>query len=323
MTLSVLEPAPVYVPSTIKSVGIINRSVASEKNKTADNIDKVLSAEGKNLDKDGAKKCILGMHDELIADSLFLSVSVIDSIPANAPGLGIVPVQLPWDTIEKLCAENKVDAIFELANYDTDGNITYTPVPVQLDGPLGVKVQAIEHHASITTKVNSGWRIYDLANKTILDDYAINSSVTSSGVGINPLKAAEAIIGRKEGVLQESYNIGKDYALRLLPYKIRVSRVYYVRGTDNFKIARRRAQTGNWDGAAELWFKETTNPKRKIAGRAYYNMAINSEINGELEIAIDWASKAYTDYKNKTALRYLNELKYRLARNKELQMQSK
>ena len=129
------------------------------------------------------------------------------------------------------------------------------------------------------------------------------------------------IVGRKQAVLQASNNIGHNYALRIIPVKIRVTRDYYVRGTDNFKIARRRAQTGDWDGAAELWYKETSNPKAKIAGRTYYNMAIFNEINGDLDAAIDWASKAYSDFNNKLALHYLNVLKYRAQSQNELKQQ--
>lgn len=49
-------------------------------------------------------------------------------------------------------------------------------------------------------------------------------------------------------------------------------------GSINFKIAKRRAQTGNWEGAAGLWMTELNNPKAKITGRAYYNMAISNEL---------------------------------------------
>ena len=51
----------------------------------------------------------------------------------------------------------------------------------------------------------------------------------------------------------------------------------------------------------------------KIAGRACYNMAIINEINGDLNAAMDWASKSYTDYDISNALRYVNILKNRLA----------
>ena len=94
-----------------------------------------------------------------------------------------------------------------------------------------------------------------------------------------------------------------------------------MRGTDNFKIAKRRAQTGNWDGAAELWEKEIDNPKSKVAGRAHYNMAIINEINGNLDEAIQWARKAYSDYNNKLALDYVRILEERERRNARLQEQ--
>ena len=83
------------------------------------------------------------------------------------------------------------------------------------------------------------------------------------------------------------------------------------------------AQAGDWAGAAELWNKEVSNPKGKMAGRACYNMAISNEINGYLDEAVKWAQKSYADYNIKLALRYLNKLNYRIARNQELEQQSK
>jgi hypothetical protein len=100
-----------------------------------------------------------------------------------------------------------------------------------------------------------------------------------------------------------------------------VSRTYYVRGNDKFKAAKRRAQTGNWDGAAELWIQETKNPNAKIAGRAFYNMAIIQEIRGDMERAKGCAKQAYEDFGNKPALQYLNVLKNREKRLERLAYQ--
>ena len=99
----------------------------------------------------------------------------------------------------------------------------------------------------------------------------------------------------------------------------RVTRDYYVRGSGNFKIATRKARTGNWDGAAKLWQQEVTNSKRKIAGRACYNMAIISEINGDVDGAIQWAQKSYENYNNHLALSYVNLLKNRKINDSILQ----
>jgi len=322
LKISLIEPAPVLIPSDIKSIGIIDRSMPSKENEKVDQVDKVLSVEGKNLDKDGAQQSVVGLYDELVASDEFYNVKIMDSVDVRNSGMGIFPSALSWTSIEQICHENDVQAIFALSFYDTDTKIDYQAVPVKIEGPLGINIPAIEHHATTGTTIKSGWRIYDPIRKYILDEYVINEYIESKGVGINPVKAVETIIvGRKEDILRISNNIGHSYALRLFPYKIRVERDYYVKGTNNFEIGKRRAQTGDWNGAAELWEQEVSNPKAKIAGRAHYNMAIINEINGDLDAAVDWASKSYTDYKNKDALKYLNVLKQRIEKNRLLALQ--
>jgi hypothetical protein len=155
----------------------------------------------------------------------------------------------------------------------------------------------------------------------ILDEHAINKSLTFTGRGINPVVAAAGLIGRKDAVKQTANNVGHEYAGSLLPYRIRVRREYYVKGTNNFVIAKRRAQTGNWDSASELWKQETSNRKNSVAGMACYNMAIINEINGELDEAITWAQKSYEDYNNKLALEYVRILRNRKARAETLKIQ--
>ena len=129
-------------------------------------------------------------------------------------------------------------------------------------------------------------------------------------------------MNRKEAVKQAGYKVGQSYADRILPFSIRVSRDYYIKGTPNFKMAMRMARTGNWDGAAELWKKETTNFKIKVQGRACYNMAIISEINGDLDAAIVWAQKSYEISGKHLSLFYLNVLKDRRYQSNRLKSQT-
>jgi hypothetical protein len=130
------------------------------------------------------------------------------------------------------------------------------------------------------------------------------------------------LIGRKEAVTDVSIKAGEAYAARILPCWIRVSRDYFVAGNENFVTAKRKAQSGNWDGAAEIWSQETKNTDGRIAGRACYNMAIISEINGDLDGAIQWAQKSYENYNIHLALNYLNILKYRQSQNEILKSQT-
>jgi hypothetical protein len=308
--LNVVEPAPVQIPSDVSSVGIINRYLPTDETRIIDAIDKTLSLEGKNLDKDGAMESVKGLQEELKNNERFIEVKTIDDILFKTTKMAIFPAPLSWEIVEMLCNESSVDALFALEKYDTDTKLNYSTRKVELKTPLGA-IPGLEHKADMQTIVETGWRIYYPAGKVILDEYVYNESIVFSGTGINPLVAAAALIGRKDAVNQASNKAGRSYALRILPYQIRVTRDYYVKGTNNFKIAKRKAQVGKWDEAGQLWEKETNNSSGKIAGRACYNMAIINEINGDLDTALGWAQKAYEDYNNKKALDYVRILRRR------------
>ncbi|MGX5820677.1 DUF6340 family protein [Chitinophaga lutea] len=318
--INVLKPAPVTIPAYVKNPGVVNRTTVVAQHKAVDVVDKIFSLEGAQLDKEGAQSSVTALAGELLRNNRFSNVKALGELDltTNAPGLFSAP--LSWETVEKICRENHVDALFSLELFDTDSKVSYAALPVSLNTPLG-KVPGIEHQASMLTTVKTGWRIYDPASRNILDEFPVARDITFSGRGINPTVAAGALINRKEAVKEVSVQAGQNYAMRIIPYRTRVTRDYYVKGTDNFRTARRRAQTGNWDGAAELWKKETTNPSRTVAGRACYNMAIICEINGELDLAIEWSKKAYEDYNNRLALNYIRLLKNRQAGNELLREQ--
>ena len=318
--LNVVEPAPVTMPAYIKSVGVINRSIPTDKSKALDVLDKVLSLEGVNLDKDGAMESIRGLSDELMNNTRFNEVKTLTDIDFRTSALSGFPNVLTWEIVSMICTETKTDALFALEKFDTDTHLNYSTRKVDIKTPLGT-IPGLEHQANMETLVKTGWRIYDPAAKLILDEFIYDESVVFSGRGINPLIAASALVGRKEAVNEVSNKAGHGYAMRIIPYRLRVMRDYYVKGTNNFKIAKRKAQVGKWDEAGLLWEKETLNPKSKICGRACYNMAIISEINGDLESALKWAQKSYEDTNNKLALRYVSIIKNRLYKTDILKIQ--
>lgn len=320
MSLSVMEPAPVSMPSNIKTVAVVNRTQASQATQGIDAVHKVLSLETNDLQKAGAQASMHGLSDELMKNNRFSEVKPLN-LDLRSYGAGIFPSALQWDSVDRICRESNVDAIFSLELFDTESKINYGATPTNLNVGLA-NLPVVEHHVNMTTSVKTGWRIYDPSSRTILDEYVLSRDFSSSASGINPLVAASALNGRIEAVKDVSTQAGQAYAARILPYWIRVSRDYFVGGNDNFKTAKRKAQAGDWNGAADLWQQETRNSDRKLAGRACYNMAIIAEINGNLDGAIQWAQKSYEDYKIRLALDYLNVLNYRKRQNELLRSQS-
>lgn len=261
--MNAVEPALVSIASDVQNIGIINRSLPSKGHKTIDQIDKILSIEGKNLDKHGADAAVTALRDELRAEGRFESVIKIDSIAKLQKGLGVLPATLTWDQVEELCDKYDVDVIFSLAFYDTDTKVDYKQATIEYPNSLGVKLPIPGHEVTLRTLIKNGWRVYDPQSKQILDEYFFNENIVAVGSGINPIEAVKAVINRKEAVVEHSKNIGNAYARRIRPYKRRVTRTYFVKGTDNFVVAKRRAQTGDWDGAAKLWEQELSHPTRR------------------------------------------------------------
>ncbi len=318
LSLTVTNPAPVYLPKEIKNIGVLNRSLPNKESKSMNDLDKVLSIEGKNLDEEGGNDLTESLFNQLKRNQNLNEVKLLDNSNFKTTGLGVFPATLSWDEVAKICAKNNVQALFVVSFYDTETDVKYSTSKTSVKNPFGVYIPMIEHIARINTVIKVGFRIYDSENKIIRDEIINSRTVVAEGRGMNPIKAVETVINRKQNILRRSKDLGSDYAVQIQPFNSRVRRDYYVRGTDNFKIGKRKAQTGDWKGAAELWKAELNNPKAKIAGRATYNMAIISEINGDLNEAIDWASKAYSDYKNKNALNYNKILKERLASRNQL-----
>ena len=318
--LNLLEPAPVTIPSYVENIGVINRSIPTDETKVFDAIEKVFTLEDVDLDRDGAFAAIRGLSDELLNNNRFTEIKTLSDIDFRTSRLEEFPTPLSWDKVVQICNETGTDALFSLERFDTDTKVSYSANKVDIETPIG-SIPGIEHQADMEILVKTGWRIYDPTAKKILDEYINEESIVKSGRGINPLVAAQALTGRKAAVKEVSNQAGQNYAFRILPYKIRVMRDYFVKGSNNFKVAKRKAQMGLWDEAGELWQKETSNRKMKVAGRAVYNMAIISEINGDVDEALKWAQKAWGDYNVKLARDYVRILENRKYKNDVLKEQ--
>lgn len=307
MSLSVNEPAPVSLPPNARTAVVVNRSHVADDSRTVDAIHRAISLESKELQTDGAGASVTGLTDALIRSNRFASVKALNGLDLRSYGAGVFPVTMSWDTVEKVCRENHADVLFSLELFDAESRVA-------------LNVAALGQGSNVKTQVKTGWRIYDPSTRSVLDQYIIYRDLTFQGGSL--LGTGFALLGRKEAVIKAGNRAGEDYSTRILPYSIRVSRNYYVRGNGSFIVAKRMAQAGDWDAAAKLWNEAANSSSRKVAGRACYNMAIISEINGDLNGALQWAKKAYVVYRTPYALDYVNILQQRQSNDAVLRSQT-
>ncbi len=315
---NITVPAPVTIPAYVKNVGIINRSIISDSNKVRKEIDDVLSAKSAKLDSDCSNECIRGLKDALSQTNDYSKIAVLNSLHFINSYPDIFPPPLSWGEIEDICRRNNVDVLFSLEMFHTD---TRVRVMQAAQGVLSGGIMGLANNTTAGTKVNTGWRIYDPRDKLILDGYNLGQGLTFQGNFLNPRDAAYGLMDHKQVVMNTSYQLGQNYASRTIPAIIRVSREFYIRGNRDFKIARRMADAGDWNGAAAIWERETGNPKWRKRAKAYYNMGIISEMNGKVDSAISCVQKSYEIGGRQLALDYLNILQYRAANDQVLNSQ--
>jgi hypothetical protein len=119
--LNVTQPAPVTIAPEIKTVGIIDRSNPTDQTRSLDNLDKLLSLEGADLDSIGTLEAIKGVTEELAANDRFNEVKLLSGMEFRTSGLGGMPAPLTWEQVEKVCTESGTQALFALEMTLTQG----------------------------------------------------------------------------------------------------------------------------------------------------------------------------------------------------------
>ena len=321
LSINTIEPAEVDLARNIKRIGIINSSIPSERAEYKDRLGQILSSEDRELAKQGTDAAINGLFDELAKDQRFEKILLLEDVPEVMKGISPASDANSWNTIETLCRTHDVDAIFSLAFYDTDTKISLKKTKMQERDLVRDIVEVKAHEITLETLIENGWRIYDPQNKEVIDEFTFNDQVTSSAKGISPMRALKAITDRKDAVLHKSMSTGSAYGSRLQPSKQVIYRDYYISGTENLVEADKLAQNEDYEGARLLWEQDIDHSSAKIRARACHNLAVIQEYRGNLETALDWASKSYDHSKSKSTKDYLEALQHRITQKEVLAQQ--
>ncbi|MBS1564550.1 MAG: tetratricopeptide repeat protein [Bacteroidetes bacterium] len=297
IAVSVPQPPPVTLAPNVKNIAVINRT------ETVSNVDPA-NTTGKVFSPGCALESINGLADEFNKNKRFNDIKYLGNKPVGEPGSGRLPAPLSWDSVARLCRDHGAELLFVLETLDNSSKMTFTTHTVNVITSQG-KMANTEHQASLQTTVKAGWRIYDPANKKVLDEFIVNTEDTFAGSGISKRAAEAAVTNRIDAVQEVGGKAGHEYATRVVTYPLKVTRQYYNTGNDNFKAAAVKVKAGDWAGAAAIWQKETGNKNKKLAAQAYYNLAIVQEVNGDIKAAIQQAQKSYDNASNPLAQNYI------------------
>ena len=292
MNFNVIIPALIDVPDHIKVAAMIDRTLVEDD--ASDVIEGMITGELIGEDKLATQILMDGVYAMLENAATVKLKRTTEIYPGGSPFSAAFPEPIPWEQIESLCEKYQADAIVAIEKFDSD----FIIVP-------GV---------SQTATVKAGIRMYDPANKSIVDQYQF-SHQESWGSGPLTLESAlNGLISKNTAIREASYEAGVAYGRRLSPSWYRVSREYFrkSKGDDVFAEGARMMEVNDWNAAKEALFQAVETGHRKTKGRAAHNLAVVFEIEGDLEEAKAWAQEAWGKYKNKKSRDYLYDLNRRI-----------
>ena len=315
VTLTSLEPAPVVLSKEIKRIGIIDESITLKKEEFRNKLDELVSIKDDQLQKQWKDAAISGLYGELLKDQRFDTILMLTNSEDVSHGILDATTGIPWESIKQLCDTYNIDAIFSLAYYDTDTQITVKKTSMEELDLLRMKVKVSAQEVTLETLIENGWRIYDPYAKEIIDELTFSDQIISSAKETTSFRALQAMYDRKDSIIERSRTTGSAYGLRLQPFNIKIERDYFTKGTPNFEKATQFIAEDKWSEASALWQLEVINNDPKIKAKACFNMAVFMELSDELPQAIEWVTKSLSFDENKKATAYLEALKYRSAQN--------
>jgi Family of unknown function (DUF6340) len=322
--ISVLQPAQLIIPDHIQKIILIDRSKPS--GGFFSNIESIFSGEEYQQDKQGRQRALESLSQMLTQTPRFQTISSGVELEGSRGGRSFMS-PLSWSDVENICQQYHGDAIVAIEMFDSNIDASAVARTVKEKDKTGKEISKIVYDGRKNGTVNLGWRFYDPKDKMIVDEYsdsdhdeATTSAAISNKDAINNLKRSYEMV---RGIATK---LGEKYGKRIAPVYVTMSRTYFKTNKginkDRFEQAARYADANEWVKAVPIWEKIAgTKSDPESAGKATYNLAVASEVNGQLNMALQFAKDAFTQFNNKSAKSYIRTLEARLADQEVLSRQ--
>jgi tetratricopeptide (TPR) repeat protein len=324
VTMQSMRPADITVPADISSILLIDRSrpEANVVNRLTSN----RSPQGGD-DRAGAQAIIQSLNQQLANSSRFEVKRATETLTSDASNSAF-PDPLPWSRIDQLCRNYRTQAVLAIEVFESEFNVTDEKRKVKRtinqDGERK-EIEVDEFVNNATGNVKVGIRFYDSKQRLIKDEQILTRNNRWSSRGDTPEQAGNRLISRADAIRNLGNSVGSDYASRIIPTPIRITRNFYKKAkrVPELEMGGRQADVNNWKGAIETWERGIPFARIKEAGKLSYNIAVAYEVLGDFDQAKNWASRAFVDYGNKKARAYTNLIDARIAKQQRLKEQTK
>ncbi len=309
VNLTLVRPSEIRLPEHIRTIALIDRTLQDD---TPQNIiEQTLTGEYFRQDEQAVFQAAEGFIEACAGLEKYLTVRTSERYLSDGNASSF-PSAMEWTGISEICERHQADAVLSVEIFDTDFIMTNMPVKLEDAGANETGLPKLQYNASGIAVIDFGVRLYDPSTKTILDEYRTTCRMNFQSRGTSLQAAINQMIDKTSAINQASYDAGYRYAQRITPTYFVATRYFYDRPKRVLGTGVRKSEVADWQGAMNSWMKVIDTGSERQAGRAAYNIAVAYEVLGDLEKAREWASRSYTDYRDKRADDYYKLLSDRI-----------
>ncbi len=305
-------PAKEELPADIQSIALMNRSMTDMfENYTEDSLQMYFYKKGYQLSKIVLDSTASDTTIMALAALLFESGRYDIVVPVNRNMKRNLPYEFLPDTlspgqVSQICTDYDTDALMVLERFSTKVMADYTSEKY-LDASTGY---FNSYYASLDLKYNAYFRIYKPGNKALVKGIELIDTINWESNDNTQEMMLRKLPSIKQAMINAGIKIALDVDEKLSPTWTTEKRGYFL-----FKSkgdpAKSYMNENNYLEAGKYWDEMAQSKDKKIRSKAEYNLALISELDGDIDGAIEWGLKSFHTYYRYQTETYLKKLQNR------------
>jgi len=296
------------VADDIQSLVVVNRSMNMQfSNIPTDSIEKILINRRMSLEAVFRDSTAADTVIRVAAQALFNS-GRFDVVIPKEPNIvryddNVITNPLDSSTINNMCREYNVDAVLSLESFAEHLTTKYYFKPEY--GSSGNV-----YSANTDIGYNAQWRLYRSGNHAGAYRFQVMDSIFWQASSHSLPDLYEQMPRTKEALTGGGIASGLKMAAYISPNWQNQLRYYFITGNKEIDAATAYLKENKWEETAEIWSKFASVKSKRIRSQVEFNLALAAEMNGNLDLAIEWGLKSYKTSYSQAAETYLRSLYY-------------
>lgn len=315
ISVQVSVPPQRAISEDIQSIALMNRSMTdSFSNLNQDTLENLLIRKRLVMDQVLLDSLAADTTLKVMGNALYESgrFDVVIPVQRNIPNKNVSylskSTSLTQTEVAQVCNEFKVDALMVLENFYENVNSFYR---VGYDNSIGSGMTK-EYTIYVQIAFHSNWKLYQPGEKLKLANFEVNDTIFWERTGPTLQETYEQLPTIKEALLGGAIENGQNLAKYISPGWQQETRSYFITNNQEADNAISFVNKNDWQEAEKIWMKFSGAASSGFRSQIEYNLALTSEMKGDLKVALQWAQKSFKSKFTTAAEDYLRYLKGRI-----------